>query len=741
MAGQLAVERKLTTILAADVVGYSALMERDEAGTHERLSARRKELFEPEIARHHGRVFKLMGDGLLAEFGSVVDAVECAVSLQRGLVERNANVPEEQRIQVRIGINLGEVIVEGDDRYGEGVNIAARLEQLADPGGICVSGKVAKEVEKKLAFGFKSMGEQKVKNIAELVQAFRVKLDGAPVKRSVSIALPASRLLLVSFGTAVLLAIAGFYGFTNWFEEGGPPLPDKPSIAVLAFDNLSDDPQQAFFADGIAEDLMTDLSRLSGLFVIARNSSFAYKGKATDVRQVARQLGVRYVLEGSVRRAGEQVRINVQLVDGLTGAHQWAERYDGAYADIFALQDKVTKAVVAELAVQLTGTEQATLTQHDTAVPAAYEAFLRGWEYYQRTTPDDYKKAIPYFERAVELDPEYGRAHAGLAMVYFRSFDQRWTGSLGLGEEQAFRKAGDYLNLAQLHPTSASHQVAGNISRQRGWYDDALKEFAAAIALDPSNSWNYADQAYALIWAGHPAEAEAQIEKAMRLDPHYPPVFIFYRGLAQFAQDRLPEAIKTFEEAHRLNSDLPLLQLYQAASYGLSGRAEDAAAAVAAYSAARVRLGGLPFVMVELQGNKSQISFKVPERSRLIEGLRQANVPFDFDAKVFDGQRLTGNEIEALVFGHRLHGRNLDGGREHGAFISADGGSAMMYGDWVHSSTNTGSARVEGNRLCISRSSITFCGDILHNPGGTQAKENEYIWFFDGWSSSFSQVE
>ena len=734
-------ERKLTTVLAADVVGYSALMERDEAGTHERLKAGRKELFEPEIARHHGCIFKLMGDGMLAEFGSVVDAVECAVSLQRGLAERNAEVREDQRIQVRIGINLGEVIVEGDDRYGEGVNIAARLEQLADPGGICVSGKVAKEVEKKLAFGFEPMGAQQVKNIAEPVQAFRIRLDGTATPRSVGPAKSKFRLRLIatSLVAVLLVAIAGFYGLSRWVEGNGPPLPDKPSIAVLPFDNLSDDPQQAFFADGIAEDLMTDLSHLSGLFVIARNSSFAYKGKATDVRQVARELGVRYVLEGSVRRAGEQVRINVQLIDGLTGTHQWAERYDGTYAGIFALQDKVTKAVVDELAVQLTGTEQATLTQHDTAVPAAYDAFLRGWEYYQRTTPDDYKRAIPYFERAVELDPDYGRAQAALAMVYFRSFDQHWSGSLGISDDQAFSKARDYLKLAETRPTSTSHQVAGNISRERGWYDDALKEFAAAITLDPSDSWSYADQAYTSIWAGRPVEAETQIEVAMRLEPHYPPVILFYRGLAQFAQERLPEAIKTFEEAERLNPDLPLLQLYLAAAYGQSGRTAEAAATVATYSAARVRQGGLPFVMRELTGDTVGLLHKVPERSRLLNGLGVAKIPQDFNTKEFDDQRLTGSEIDALVFGHRLHGRNLDqDGLEHGAYVSADGGSAMAYGDW---SVGTGSARVEGDRLCFVWSSTTFCSVILHNPGGTRAKENEYILLYDGWHYPFSQLE
>ncbi len=733
-------KRKLTTILATDVVGYSALMERDEAGTHERLKAGRRELFEPEIARHHGRVFKLMGDGMLAEFGSVVDAVECAVSLQRGLAERNAEVPEDQRFQVRIGINLGEVIVEDDDRYGEGVNIAARLEQLADPGGICVSGKVAKEVENKLAFRFEPMGAQQVKNIAEPVQAFRIRVDGMAMPRTVGAAKSKFRLRLIatSLVAVLLVAIAGFYGLSRWVEDNGPPLPDKPSIAVLPFDNLSDDPQQAFFADGIAEDLMTDLSHLSGLFVIARNSSFAYKGKATDVRQVARELGVHYVVEGSVRRAGEQVRINVQLINGLTGAHQWAERYDGAYADIFALQDKVTKAVVGVLAVQLTGGEQATLSQHDTAIPGAYDNFLRGWEYYQRTTPDDYKKAIPYFERAIELDKQYGRAQAALAMVYFRSFDQRWSGSLGISADQAFRKARDYLILAKAHPTSTSHQVEGNISRERGWYDDAVKEFAAAIALDPSDSWSYADQAYTLIWAGRPAEAEAQIEKAMRLDPRYPPVFLFYRGLAQFAQERLPEAIKTFEEADQLNPNLPLLRLYLAATYGLSGRAEDAKRTVETYSAARVGQGGLPFVMGEVSLDAPGLFFKVPEKSRLLKGLHQANVPNNFDSKVFDGQRLTGNEIDALVFGHRLHGRDLDGGWEHGAFVSADGSSAMMYGNW---SVGTGSARMEDGRLCFIWSSIRFCSVVLRNPGGTRAKENEYILLYDGWFYPFSQVE
>ena len=298
-------ERKLAAILAADVVGYSALMEADEAGTHERLKAGRKELFEPEIARHHGRVFKVMGDGMLAEFGSVVDAVECAVALQRGLAERNAAMPEDQHIQVRIGINLGEVIVEGEDRYGEGVNIATRLEQLAEPGGIYVSGKVAKEVEKKLAFGFEPMGEQKVKNIAEPVSVFRIKLDGTPARRLGP--LPSQRAWPWAAAiAAVLLVIAG-----AWFAARPPPPksiapPDppvvadaRPSLVVLPFANLSDDKEQGYLADGITEDLTTALARVPGLFVISRNAAFTYKGKAMQPAQIAKELGVRYILEGS----------------------------------------------------------------------------------------------------------------------------------------------------------------------------------------------------------------------------------------------------------------------------------------------------------------------------------------------------------------------------------------------------------------------------------------------------------
>ena len=390
-------ERRLSAIFAADVVGYSALMEKDEAGTFVRLRAYRKELFEPEIKKHHGRIFKLMGDGLLAEFGSVVDAVECAVAVQRSMTERNAGVEAEKRIEVRIGINLGEVIVEGEDRHGEGVNIAARLQQLAPTGGICISGKVAKEVEKKVAFAFEPMGDQRVKNIAEPIAAFRV----MPSKPAPDTSVESPR-------------------------KDALPLPDKPSIAVLPFQNMSGDAEQEYFADGMVEEIITALSRFHGLFVIARNSSFAYKGRAVDVKQVGRELGVRYVLEGSVRKAGSKVRITGQLIDAGTGAHLWAERFDGGLEDIFDLQDQVTASVVGAIAPKLERAEIERARRKPTESLDAYDYFLRGMAAFHQWTRSANNEALPLFYKAIELDPNFASAYAMAARCYSQRKSSGW---------------------------------------------------------------------------------------------------------------------------------------------------------------------------------------------------------------------------------------------------------------------------------------------------------------------------
>jgi TolB-like protein/class 3 adenylate cyclase len=376
-------ERKLAAILAVDVVGYSRLMEADEADTFERLRTHRKELFEPEIAKHHGRIFKLMGDGLLAEFGSVVDAVECAAVLQREMAGRNDGLPDDRRIRVRIGVNLGDVIVEGEDRHGEGINIAARLQELAEPGGIAVSQTVVNHVANKVELQFAAIGEHRVKNIARPVRAYKVHLNrpGAVEKPVLA-------------------------------------LPDKPSIAVLPFQNIGGDPEQDYFADGVVEEIITALSRFRHLFVIARNSSFTYKGRAVDVKQVGRELGVRYVLEGSVRKAGTRVRIAGQLVDAAIGVHLWADRFDGALEDIFDLQDQVTASVVGAIAPKLEQAEIERSKRKPTESLDAYDYYLRGTACVHRWTKEANDEAMRLFNKAIELDADFASAYGMAARCY-----------------------------------------------------------------------------------------------------------------------------------------------------------------------------------------------------------------------------------------------------------------------------------------------------------------------------------
>ncbi len=373
-------QRRLAAILAADVVGYSRLMELDEAGTMALLRARRHDVLMPSVTSHGGRVFKLMGDGVFIEFGSVVNAVECAVEIQRAMQGKNAQAPPHQHILLRIGINLGDVIVEGSDLYGDGVNLAARLEALAEPGGICIAGDVYRQVRSKLHLDFQDLGEQKVKNIAEPVHAFRVQTDGTEPD-------------------AAEMPIVG---------RSVPITSTKPSIAVLPFSNMSGDPEQEYFADGMVEDIITALSRFSQLFVIARNSSFTYKGRAVDVRQVARELGVRFVLEGSVRKSGNRLRITGQLIDAATGAHLWADKYDGGLEDVFDLQDQITASVVGAIEPTLRKVEMERARRRPVENLDAYDLYLRALPQVYAFRPDQNLAALGLLGKAIDLDPGYG---------------------------------------------------------------------------------------------------------------------------------------------------------------------------------------------------------------------------------------------------------------------------------------------------------------------------------------------
>lgn len=536
-------QRKLSVILAADVVGYSALMEKDEAGTFDRLRAGHKELFEPEIEKHHGLIFKLMGDGLLAEFVSVVDAVECAVSLQRGLAERNADKPENHRIQVRIGINLGEVIVEGDDRYGDGVNVAARLEQLADPGGIWVSGKVAREVEKKLAFSFASMGDQQVKNLAEPVPAYRVVLDTAPVE--------AAQEPLV--------------------------LPRKPSIAVLPFQNMSGDPEQEYFADGVVEEIITALSRLRWLFVIARNSSFVYKGQAVDIRQVARELGVHYVLEGSIRKAAGRLRITGQLVDGGTGAHVWADKFEGAVEDVFDLQDRLTESIVGAIEPSIRFAEIARARQKRPDKLDAYDLFLRAVPHTVANTSADVEQALLLLNKALGLDPDYAVAHAYAAWCHQQRFRDGFSAddrSAAIKHAEAAIRAGVDDPLALSIAAFAQGLVTYDFANSIALLNQALAMNGNSAITLRFNSIMHA-------YIGHYDRAIELALMALRLSPMDPMNYQPYIALtvASYCTDRFEDASRYATLAIQANPVFSLLHVFLIASNVKLGRADAAQAA------------------------------------------------------------------------------------------------------------------------------------------------------------------
>jgi adenylate cyclase len=426
-------KRKLTAILSADVEGYSRLMGDDEEATVRTLTSYR-EVLTTLIQQHNGKVLDSPGDNLLAEFVSVVDAVQCAVAVQKEIISRNAELPENRRMLFRIGINLGDVIQEKERIYGDGVNIAARLEGLSEPGGICISKTAFDQIESKLPYGYEFLGNQPVKNIAKPVGAYRVLMEprvtvaGEPETEKRS---PARR-MPIFVGTVAVLLLAVAIGIWQFYmrrtsvepvtvNEKASPLADNPSIAVLPFNNLSDDPKQEYFTDGMTDELITNLSKISGFLVISRNSSFVYKGKTVPIKQVANELKVKYVLEGSIQRVGDRVRIRAQLIDGTTDHHIWAESYDAVMENIFDLQDKITKNIASVLEVKLTTKEQNRLAAKETANIQAYDAFVKGWEHLLRETPDELEQAISLFKEAIELDPMYSRAQAALAWAYLSS--------------------------------------------------------------------------------------------------------------------------------------------------------------------------------------------------------------------------------------------------------------------------------------------------------------------------------
>jgi len=589
-------ERRLAAILAADVVGYSRLVREDEAGTLTALKGHLEKLIEPKIAEHNGRIVKLMGDGLLAEFSSAVEAVQCAVEIQYWVGTRAAEVAEDRRVAYRIGINIGDIVVEGADIYGDGVNVAARIEGLAEPGGICLARNVFNQVKDKLALTMEHLGEREVKNIAEPVSIYCVVLD----EQAIALVTPvvpkptklASRRWVTATAAAAAIVLVAAAGGALWWqpwvldvepaslERTTLPLPDRPSIAVLPFVNMSNDSNQDYFADGLTDDLITDLSKISDLFVIARNSTFVYKGQSPDVRQVASDLGVRYVLEGSVRRAGDQVRVNAQLIEANTGGHVWAERYDGSVAEIFSVQDSFVRKIVGALALNLSAEEQKEIARGQTANLDAREAFEKGWDHYLRFTPGDNAQAADYLLQAAKLDPAYGRAYSALGMVYVRGCQWRWNKDLGVSVGEANSTAQLYLSKGEKHSSSLTNVAASQIHLYNERHDEAFTQAARAVALDPNDPEAHVAMGLAMITTGRPEAGLKFVEIALRLNPSHPNHYVLAHGMAYFSMGDLEQAAAVLQEGLQRDPGAVELAPLLAAIHAQLGHREEARAAL-----------------------------------------------------------------------------------------------------------------------------------------------------------------
>jgi adenylate cyclase len=579
-------QRRLAAILSADVVGYSRLMGVDEARTFSRLNALRRDLIDPAIAAHSGRIVKLMGDGVLVEFASAVDAVTCAVEIQRQLREQNASGSEDDAIRFRIGINVGDIIIEGEDILGDGVNIAARIESIAEPGGICLSNAAYDQVRDKLKEKFVDLGEQALKNIARPVRVYQ--LDLAPRTPSAPEA-----------------------------PQLKPAQPDKPSIAVLAFNNMSGDPEQEYFSDGISDDIITDLSKLSELHVIARNSTFTYKGKAVDVKQVGRDLGVRYVLEGSVRKAGNRVRVSGQLIDAASGAQIWADRFDRDLTDIFAVQDELTQKIISALKVKLAPEKKDRLARTGKIDVEAYNLFLRGREQAGLATKSGNIEARKLLGQAIAIKPDFAAAHALVGFTYVNDYVNGWAEipewSLKTGLEIAERA----VQMDEEEP-EAHYALAVALVFDRE-LDRALAEARHSVALEPNFARGHQTIARILTFNGDAAGAINMMDAYMRLDPLYPDMTLHFLAEARVALGQFDAAVAVLKQGLERNPNSATSLALLASCYGHLGMFDEARAAWAAV----MRIA--PDFSIERQ--RRVLPYKNPDDfERRVEGLRKANI-------------------------------------------------------------------------------------------------------------------
>ena len=621
--------RKISAIWSADVAGYSRLMGDDEEQTVQTLT-RCRAVMSDLIEQHRGRVVDSPGDNLLAEFSSVVEALRCAWDVQQELARRNAQLPEGRRMHFRIGLNLGDVIEEKGRLYGDGVNVAARLESLAEPGGILISGTVYDQVKHKLPFQFEFTGEQAVKNIQDPVRAYRVVMGSGTDPGRVRSRAPkqnrsiAGRLLLLTAAIAVLGL--GFYywvamhartlsGNRPSSSAQHQPLSQKASIAVLPFKNLSGDSEQEYFSDGITNDIITDLSRFHNLLVIASNTAFLYKDKTVNIKEVGQELGVRYILEGSVQKAGDSVRINAQLIDVSTGTHVWAERYSRAYRDIFKLQGDIVQAIVAKLAIKTFQYEQARAMRKKPQDLQAYDYLLRGYAYYHQRTRASYATAREMFAEAADLDPYYAAAYVGLGLLEYGKVAYGWTEFPDKALSNAFAFGQKALKLDESN--AAAHALLSSVYTFQNQYDLAIQEAQRAIELNPNDAGSYNELGWALLWSGRLDGAIAALEMSLRLDSSSPRNTWWHLGIAYYLKERYEDALNILAQGQIKRPSFVGYQIALAATYARLGRADEAARAAAELR----RLD--PFFEVDSFGT----GFRQPaHREAIVAGLRAAGL-------------------------------------------------------------------------------------------------------------------
>jgi adenylate cyclase len=743
--------RKLAAIMALDVVGYSRLMNEDEAGTLSALKTHWKELVNPKIAEHDGRVVKLMGDGALVEFPSVVEAAQCAVEIQRAMALRNASVPADWRMEFRIGINIGDIIIEGDDIYGDGVNVAERLQSLAEPGGICVRRDVRDEVRDKLPLSFVDLGEQSIKNIARPVRLFSVKLDTLnPADKLRSATLPAKNANRSWRGPAsIVSALLIAAGLALWLDPWEPegvvesakiermafPLPEKPSIAVLPFDNLSGDSEQEYFADGMTDDLITALSKISGLFIIARHSVFTYKGKPAKVQEVAEELGVRYVVEGSVRRDAGRIRINAQLIDATTGGHVWAERYDRDYENVFALQDEITQSIASALSIHLSEGEKARLAGRYTDNLDAYEYYLRGEQTlhsFSISYPEELNTALLMYEEAITRDSNFARAYVGHALASYYVWRVAYvipTRSIIEARENARESVIRALALDASLPRA--YAVLAQLQLADGRYDEAIAAAANAVAMDPNNAESYVVQALVLTKAGRNRDAIESMAKAYRLNPKPPPHYDLFLGKIQFDDRNYAAAVERLENGLRGQPRASLFHWYLAPAYAYLGRLDKAKTEIAEI------LGFVPYENLMRLRRIGLYKFK-RDVEHYAEGFRLAGVPeLPYGSEGSAQDPLTGAEARELLFGRSITITDLNSFQQFLVDRTGDG-KLTIRGPL---GSDVGTSTIDGDMVCDRLRALGFrssCGFVFRNPDAPVVQGTAYRLVSDNGVFGFS---